>query len=147
MSLGEVFSGLMELFLHQNELMWSRIKILLTIEGFVLSSGYYLRKMWVGLTIMFLSIFIIFAIYIIFLRDEKYRDQNKELMLYIGNHILEKDIGIDKLKHNGIPQKIDFNVPPLYYDIRGSSIFKFLFFIIIIINYITSIMYFHNILP
>jgi len=140
MSLGEVFTGLMKLFLHQNELMWSRIKILLSIEGFALSSGYYLydKESWLGTAVMYLSIIFIIAIFITFIRDEKYRDQNKDLMLRIGNKIISKE---------NIPGKIDFGLPAYLGCVTGAKIFRLLFMIIIILNLVIANIYLVNLLP
>ncbi|MEW6657537.1 MAG: hypothetical protein AB1424_02630 [Thermodesulfobacteriota bacterium] len=78
------FDSLMKLYIHQNDLMWSRTKTLLAIESAALYVGYGLKTVLAGpLFILFGSIFLA-SILVIYHRDKKYRDVICDLLIETG---------------------------------------------------------------
>lgn len=76
---GHLFHSITEFWIHQNELMWSRMKVLFVIEGFILTSAYTIEDKanianFFTLALFLVGFIITSAIFVIVLRDLKYRE-------------------------------------------------------------------------
>lgn len=85
---GHLYHAITERWIHQNELMWSRLKVLLIIEGFILTSAYAIEHNskapnYLTIFLFIVGIIMASAIYIIILRDIRYRWMHRNDLISI----------------------------------------------------------------
>jgi hypothetical protein len=75
------FRALMAYYIHQNQLMWSRVQILIAIQAGVLGGAYTLRKL-VVIDVVMLVFGALLTVFLLFMmrRDEQIRDANIGLL-------------------------------------------------------------------
>ena len=115
---GHLFHSLTEFDIHQNELMWSRMKVLLTVEGFLLTSAYATKGGYVAPALLIISLSIIYGIWHLFNRDMQYRDGYYKMM----QNIIDKSGEIFVFKTG---EKFVFKIKSPK-GIKGIQIFKYL---------------------
>jgi len=78
------FDALMKLFIHQEDLMWSKTRTLLVIESGSLYVGYELRDFLAGPLFLLLGSLFLASIIVLFHRSKLYRDNVQNLLIETG---------------------------------------------------------------
>lgn len=82
------FSALMSYRLHQDALMWSRLQLLVGIQGGVLSGAYLLKELpFLGAVLLILGVVLTAVLLATMLRDQAYRDLHSGLIESLGQRL------------------------------------------------------------
>jgi len=87
-----LYRALMSHYLHYDQQLWSRTKILLAVEGAALVAGYKLAKSTLGFLIMIAAAFLVKYIHKLLTRDEENRDVNINVMDRLASTILKRPL-------------------------------------------------------
>jgi hypothetical protein len=85
------FDAFIKLFIHQEGIMWSKTKTLLTIESASLYVGYELRDFLAGPLFLLLGSIFLATIIVQFHRSRKYRDTVYNLLIETGESFFTKE--------------------------------------------------------
>jgi len=90
--LASLYSSLMGHRLHQDNLLWSRTRILMTVQAAVIAGAYFQRSVWIGPAVLYLGAILIFVLYLWILRDQDDRDVNEEITDRLAERLLPDNI-------------------------------------------------------
>ncbi len=87
----EFFSALMSLAVHQDSLMWSRVQIILAVQGGVLVGAYGTRaEALVASSLLVFGAAVTLVVLVMMGRDRLFRQLNQPLLLNVGNALAKR---------------------------------------------------------
>ncbi len=87
-----LYSALISMKIHQDNLLWSRVQILIAIQGAVITGSYFLRTTWISYLLLLNGIFLTILLIFLVSKDQNDRDSNNDLVNELGIKLIPKDI-------------------------------------------------------
>lgn len=135
-----LYSALMSHYLHQDNLLWSRVQILIAVQGAILVAGFSLRGHWLSSAIMLLGALLTSLVMILVFLDQTVRDSNLAILDKLAEKFLPDRIK-KELHQEGYEAKIRYTTPTKYKLMRGRYIFRGILIIFISIDILFAILY------
>ena len=87
-----LYRALLSHYVHQDRLLWSRVQLLIAIQGAVLAGSYSLRDHWLAFGILLAGSVITILLILLVEKDQRDRDMNLGIMDILGHRLLPADL-------------------------------------------------------
>jgi hypothetical protein len=90
-----LYSTLVSFYIYQDQLMFSRIELIIVVQGAVFVAGYGFRSGWLGPVIMAFGVLFTCAIGLLIGKDIRDRDVNVKLMVKLSSDLVPSNVAED----------------------------------------------------
>lgn len=104
-----LFSALISMMIHQDSLLWSRVQILIAIQGAVITGSYILRGSIESKLLLISGFIFTCLLHLLVTKDQKDRDANRELVDELGFKLIPKNINNEIYKKYKMLKYIPFS--------------------------------------
>ena len=135
------YRALISLRIHQDRLLWSRVQLLIAVQGAVIGGSYAIGDHFLAGSILFAGFVLSLVIHELVAKDQIDRDVNLKLIDQLGNLLIPEEI------KKGLTQPyIRFSGdPPKYCSFtRGRNLIRFAIWFFILLDAILAILHFYK---
>jgi hypothetical protein len=87
-----LYRSVLSMALHQDRLLWSRVQLLIAVQGAVLAGSYALRASWLAPAILGFGAALTLLLISLVEKDQLDRDVNQKLLDELGSRCLPEDL-------------------------------------------------------
>lgn len=87
-----LYRALISHYLHQDRLLWSRVQLLVAVQGAVLAGSYSLRYHWLAIGILSMGVVLTILLILLIEKDQRDRDVNLGILDALGLRLLPANL-------------------------------------------------------